>query len=239
MEIQVTDMPFKLAKRTIVIVRDLPVRQCTQCGKHVLEDPIKKKVDALFKKVDPRLELEIVEFSAKGYHEDHIYKKVVKALQSFFIRDKDLLERGVNERSITHKMAEYLQYQFPDLNVDCEYNRRGDHGQVKKTFSSNRRVFPDIVIHKRGTNEENLVVIEAKKGKPSEKDSDKLADYTNPKSYGYKVGISLVFDIGEKRISEVLIYKGGNEENADKKWKSLPDLVNSVPIPEQLSEEPS
>ena len=63
---------------------------------HVLEDPIKKKVDALFKKVDPRLELEIVEFSAKGYHEDHIYKKVVKALQSFFIRDKDLLERGVN-----------------------------------------------------------------------------------------------------------------------------------------------
>ena len=137
------------------------------------------------------------------------------------------------------KMAEYLQCQFPDLNVDCEYNRRGDHGQVKKTFSSNRRVFPDIVIHKRGTNEENLVVIEAKKGKPSGKDSNELADYKNPKSYGYKVGISLVLDIGEKRISEVSIYKGGNVETAGEKWKSLPNLVNSVLFSEQLSEEPS
>ena len=240
MKPQVTDMPFKVTNRTIVIVRDLPVLQCAQCAEQVIEDPIVERVDTLLKKVDQRLELEIVGFSAKEYHEDHIYKKVVKALQTFFIRDKDLLERDVNERSITHKVAEYLQYQFPHLNVDCEYNRRGNHGARKKTLSTNESVFPDIVIHKRGTKKENLVVIEAKKkGRSSRIDHNKLADYTNPKSHGYKVGISLVFDIGEKRISEVSIYKGGNEENADKKWKSLPDLVNSVLFSEQLSEEPS
>ena len=240
MEPKVTDIPFKLTGRTLVIVRDLPVLQCAQCAEYVIEDPIMDKVDTLLDKVDPRLELEIVGFSTKEYHEDHIYENVVKSLQAFFIRDKDLLDKDVNERSITHKIAEYLQYQFPDLNVDCEYNRRGNHGAGKKTLSTNESVFPDIVIHKRGTKKENLVVIEAKKkGRSSGIDRDKLADYTNPNSYGYKVGLSLVFDIREKRISEISIYKGGNEEKADKKSKSLPDLVNSVLFPGQLSEEPS
>ena len=30
-----------------------------------------------------------------------------------------------NERSLTHKLAEYLQCEFPDWHVDCEYNRHG------------------------------------------------------------------------------------------------------------------
>ena len=240
MEPQVTDLPFKLSNRAIVIVRDLPVLQCSQCAEYVIEDPIKKRVEDLLEKVDPRLELEVVGFSAKERSEDHIYEKVEKALKTFFIKDRNLLSKDVNERSITHKVAEYLQYQFPDMNVDCEYNRRGNHGEVKKTLFSNRRVFPDIVIHKRGNKEENLVVIEAKKkGRSSLNDREKLEEFTNPNSYGYKVGLFLAFDVGEKRISEVSIYKGGNEEKADKKWKSLIDLVDPVLFSGQLSEEPS
>ena len=151
MEIQVTDMPFKLANRTIVIVRDLPVLQCTQCGKHVIEDSIKKKVDALLEKVDPRLELEIVEFSAKECREDHIYEKVVKALQTFFIKDRYLLDNDVHEVTISHKLAEYLQYQFPDMNVDCEYNRqvtRYNGDNIKRRSDTGEHVRPDIPVER-------------------------------------------------------------------------------------------
>ena len=34
MEPQVTDMPFKLSAKTIVILSDLPVLRCKSCGKY-------------------------------------------------------------------------------------------------------------------------------------------------------------------------------------------------------------
>ena len=37
-----------------------------------------------------------------------------------------LLEIGTNERSVAHKLAEYLQQEFPNRHVDCEYNRHGE-----------------------------------------------------------------------------------------------------------------
>ena len=166
MEPQEIDIPFKLTARTLVIVRDLPVLQCVQCAEHVIEDPIMKKVDALLeKKVVPRLELEIVGFSAKEYREDHIYEKVVKAFQTFFIKDRYLLDNDVHEVTISHKLAEYLQYQFPDMNVDCEYNRQvpPDNGDnIKRRSDTGDRVRPDIIVHKRGSNENNCLVIEIK-----------------------------------------------------------------------------
>ena len=47
------------------------------------------------------------------------------ALSELIERDSFLFEADANERSITHKLAEYLQAQFQDWNVDCEYNRNG------------------------------------------------------------------------------------------------------------------
>ncbi len=53
-------------------------------------------------------------------------KRVVEALLKVGEKDKALLAVSANERSITHKLAEYLQTAFPEYNVDCEYNRDGD-----------------------------------------------------------------------------------------------------------------
>ena len=51
-------------------------------------------------------------------------KGIIKCcLQKLRKLDKDLLDINVNERTITHKLAEYLQKHFPEFNVDCEYNR--------------------------------------------------------------------------------------------------------------------
>ncbi len=73
-----------------------------------------------------------------------LHIKVETALREFFRNDIDLLCRDVNERSITHELAEHLQRQFEDLKVDGEYNRHG--GRTKKD-DCNRSVIPDIVVH--------------------------------------------------------------------------------------------
>lgn len=45
------------------------------------------------------------------------------ALRRFIKEDKHLSELDVNERSQTHKLAEYIQNLISEYNVDCEYNK--------------------------------------------------------------------------------------------------------------------
>lgn len=109
-------------------------------------------------------------------------EKFLKALTRFYKKEILLLKYKVAERALTHKLAEHLQMEFPDYNVDCEYNKigNGDPKRVgllisevqkkkKKSCCGNcdmcRRnkcvVFPDIIVHKGGR-DENLIVVEAK-----------------------------------------------------------------------------
>lgn len=50
-------------------------------------------------------------------------KSVNISLNKLVRHDSYLLLEDVNERSITHKLAEYLQRVYPEWNVDCEFNR--------------------------------------------------------------------------------------------------------------------
>ena len=63
-ERRVTDLPFKVADRSIVIVKMLPVLQCRQCGDTELEDEIMARVDQVLSGVDSSAELEVVRFAA-------------------------------------------------------------------------------------------------------------------------------------------------------------------------------
>lgn len=60
----ITDVPFKLSHRTIVILKELPVLQCGRCGEYVLEDPVMERVEKLLGKVDDAAELEILKYAA-------------------------------------------------------------------------------------------------------------------------------------------------------------------------------
>ena len=59
-----SDMPFKLEPTRIVIIKDLPVLQCEECGEHAFEDAVMAKIEAVLAKVDQGAELEIVRFAA-------------------------------------------------------------------------------------------------------------------------------------------------------------------------------
>ena len=157
--------------------------------------------------------------------EQALYGKVRKALGGFFNSDRDLLDIGVNERSITHKLAEHLQRHFKDLKVDCEYNRRVcDTKKLRscvRTIDNDdleaKTVYPDIIVHRRGDDKCNLLVIEAKKSNNTaslEEDRRKLREFTRSRGdYEYEFGLLLVFDVGKrKQIRCVESFKNGEDD---------------------------
>lgn len=128
-------------------------------------------------------------------------------------------ENYVSERSITFNLGQYLKAFIQDVygaeyNVDCEFNR--DLDTIKRIGID--KIIPDIIIHKRGSNENNLVVIEVKpwwnlKEDALIADEDKLKYLTN-NSYQYKYDYGLSLIINKNRTdSEVKIFIDGNTDN--------------------------
>src|SRR5437762_5277859 len=104
--------------------------------------------------------------------------EVTDKLRSAYCRvianDAHLLTSDANERSITHRFAIYMEQEFPEFNVDCEFNRKGLNVKRLPSFGIDPRsakneginLYPDIIVHHRGT-ENNFIAVEAK---PSSKD---------------------------------------------------------------------
>lgn len=59
-----TDLPFKVADTTIVILKSLPVAQCVKCPEYLIEDAVLRRVDELLAGVERGTELEIIRYAA-------------------------------------------------------------------------------------------------------------------------------------------------------------------------------
>ncbi len=59
-----TDLPFKVSERTIVILKDLPVVECSNCVEYLIEDSVFSRVEKILSAVDASAELEIIRFAA-------------------------------------------------------------------------------------------------------------------------------------------------------------------------------
>ena len=124
---------------------------------------------------------------------ERIRESIKRALDTFWERDSYLLEHDVNEVTITHKLGCYLQNNFEDFDVDNEYNRDLDD---PKRFPSGT-IKPDIIVHKRGTNEHNFLAIEVKKSNNpgTNEDLTKIKKYIFG-SLRYDYALYMEFDIG-------------------------------------------
>jgi YgiT-type zinc finger domain-containing protein len=60
---KITDVPFKTNDSTIIIVKQVPIFQCTICSEYSLEDTAMEKVDEILFSVDEDAELEIRKFA--------------------------------------------------------------------------------------------------------------------------------------------------------------------------------
>lgn len=158
------------------------------------------------------------------YNFEEIKKSLKKAINKLKNNDSFLLQIDSNERTISHKLAEYLQQEFQDWNVDCEYNRKLESfkrlelpkDKINWDDTEAKTVFPDIIIHKRNTNE-NLLVIEMKKSSSSADrnfDKNKLKAFTKG-DYSYTLGLFIEFYVGSNADKEPLIewYEKGELTN--------------------------
>ena len=153
-----------------------------------------------------------------GYNNSvqEIGKKLRICIEILYKKDLFLIESSVSERSIGHKLAEYLQVGFQYWNVDCECNRI--YEQVKELRGTNEcsaqriteRIYPDIIVHE-GNTAKNLVVIEIKVNIDGDSDIKKLEKLTSTVSeFSYKVGYFIRFSKEEERHL-IRRFQGGRE----------------------------
>lgn len=64
MRAAVTDLPFKLNDRSIVVIKGLPVLLCENCTEYALEDRVMATVDHIFAGADDASELRVVKYAA-------------------------------------------------------------------------------------------------------------------------------------------------------------------------------
>jgi hypothetical protein len=130
-----------------------------------------------------------------------IERALYASLDQLIRSDSEILINDLNERSITHRLANYLEPHFPGWNVDCEYNRNHDDPKrleikrrnIKSDDTHATTVFPDIIIHRRGT-DNNLLVIEMKKTTSQEGDAydmGKLNAFKKQLNYQFAIFIKL------------------------------------------------
>ena len=134
-----------------------------------------------------------------------IRKSIERAYQMLIEKDGYLLKVDANERSITHRLAIYLESEFSGYDVDCEYNRDGFDPKRLISFkkkidfddTNGTTVYPDIIIHQRGRGKrDNFIVIEVKKlSNTDNSDKEKLVIYK--KELFYKYAYFVRFPIGE------------------------------------------
>lgn len=148
-----------------------------------------------------------------------VVSRVSNALILLIGRDKKLLEFNTHETTLAGRLMHYLIFLFQEYDVDMEYNR------VKvdiKRWIGGKPFRPDIVIHKRGENN-NLIAFEIKKTpclkKNLEKDYDKLKYMTSEEEYSYHYGISIKFFC--RKVDMKVFIEGKEKENISYEYTEL------------------
>jgi hypothetical protein len=148
-------------------------------------------------------------WKTEGDLETEQIRAIVKTgVQELLENDRHLLETDVDERAITCMLSRYLAEQLPDWAVDCEYNR--DRDRVKRLrfedgdeelYEESRSVCvkPDIIVYRRDT-DENLLVVEAKKeSRGNERqafDRARLQGFV--RQFGYNYALLLKLTVGDR-----------------------------------------
>ena len=148
--------------------------------------------------------------------------KVVAALKEFYAREAFLFEHDLGERTLTHRLALYVERQFPDFEVDCDFDRLGPrtlnmpHGSIVSTDDHlGKSIYPDIVVHQRSV-PNNLIAIEVRKAhnhQPLEHDRQKLRALTDPHIwFAYAIGVLLT--LGKTGVASAEVYASGQHDVA-------------------------
>lgn len=104
--------------------------------------------------------------------------------------DREGLEQAFVFRSGIHLSNLLNGTHYAALDLDSEYNKNHGNAKTSRRFPNGLR--PDLIIHRRDSNEENKLVAEFKGYWNNDIDSDirKLEDLTDPNdNYNYQIGV--------------------------------------------------
>lgn len=167
-----------------------------------------------------------------------------KAKEKFLKDEKEIIRIDINERTLSARLMFHLQIlllenesykeTYKPYSVDCEYNRmneykikalkRYENFEIDDNSDKIRKIFPDIILHKR-KEEDNLIVIEMKKSTSNnidckEKDRERLKIMTNlndPNNFNYTLGVYFEVDTTGNNNHIIEFFVNGKEYK--KSWK--------------------
>lgn len=177
--------------------------------------------------------------SFKNIQFDWLEEVIIPAIDLLYStpKDRDLIQRNANERTIVANIyckanaifneKQNTTIELEDLSIDIEYNR--NYSKPKRVYEKcgsckNEGCFikqkhlqyssPDMIIHHRGSNDNNQVIIEFKKvsnGEDDERDADKakLIYFTcqrpfpdhEKENYQYRIGFFIDLDIDKYLVT--------------------------------------
>lgn len=137
---------------------------------------------------------------------------VEEALNMLYEYDYHLIENKLHEQCMVFRFGLYFHKLiqktiYADFDLDLEYNKNINNSKYTKHNSNGIR--PDLILHERGNNENNILILEFKKTERSrKKDINKLEDLTSiTQGYKYSLGGSILLTITRKDV-EVDWYEG-------------------------------
>lgn len=146
-----------------------------------------------------------------------VKRRIDYCIDSIYVNESDLFARNNYEVTISTKLAQYLFIEFRNYDVDCEYNRHFDGSKFVGELDAEVR--PDIIIHKRGNDKDNLVYIEIKK---EQNTTSRDYDYTKIEAltkkqgqFKYKLGVFIDFAVKKENL-KIVYFEDGKEKRQNK-----------------------
>lgn len=140
----------------------------------------------------------------------HIKAIINAALNEVYEHDRYLIEHKIHERSIVARFVIYFHEQlknthYSHYHLDVEYNR--NFSDPKRTPSFSDGTYPDVIVHRRGSNKENLCILEFKTqwNQNTDRDITKLKEFTEKRgTYQYGAGFMIVIGNNAPEIQTVI-----------------------------------
>lgn len=168
----------------------------------------------------------------------YINQQIYECLEKLYKDDKHLILNKpencdnkeishVGERSIVFRFAHYLQSElekrkeFSVYNLDCEYNRNGTERKNLPSFPNG--TYPDVILHKRGSNDGNLLVMEFKTywNPNQEKDKQKIKEFIDKNgNYKFMLGYSVLLNEEFKDVRIIDFQNDGENLENINDWKN-------------------
>jgi hypothetical protein len=177
-------------------------------------------------------------------HPHSILDAVNDALQELVARDRELLEHGAHELAHVHRFGVYVERRLSDelaagqLTIDLDYDRDGQLAKEthfdpplrsKTDEDGTSRFRPDLIIHRRGREGPNVLVLEWKKhaGPDAIALLQQRLEHIQ-RAFRYTLGV--IVNSYEDRVEWCIV----ENESDSLVWRIIrgPDVAEAVPVPD-------